>query len=125
MKKDRKHRRLVGALGGAGGALVLGTMVHYLIWPQQWSWELALSFETIGIFLNIMAVYVYLKEGKMKKDRKHRRLVGALGGAGGITFGAMLSYLTLPQAWTWGLALSFETIGLFLIIMAVFFDLKE
>jgi hypothetical protein len=65
MKKDNK-RRLVGALGGGGGALVLGTMLSYLTLPHLWSWErswqMALSFEIIGIFLIIMAVYVDLRE---------------------------------------------------------------
>ncbi len=60
MKRDSK-RRLVGALGGGGGAMVFGTMLSYLIFPL-WKWQLALSLEIIGIFLITMAVYVDLKE---------------------------------------------------------------
>jgi tryptophan 2,3-dioxygenase len=38
MKKDNK-RRLVGALGGAGGTLVLYTMLSIVIFPDLWSYE--------------------------------------------------------------------------------------
>jgi len=71
VKKDNR-RRLVGALGGAGGALVLGTMLSIVIFPQgwseEWSWKMALFLEIIGVFLIIMAVYVDLKE-EMRKSK--------------------------------------------------------
>ena len=71
MKKDNK-RALVRALGSAGGALVLGTMLSIVIipdlWSYEWSWKMALFPEIIGIFLIIMAVYVDLRE-EMRKPK--------------------------------------------------------
>ena len=56
-----KYDRLVGALGGGGGALALGTLLSYIIWPRSWFWQTALTFEVIGIFMIIMSVFFHLK----------------------------------------------------------------
>ncbi|MEM3833332.1 MAG: hypothetical protein QW128_07070 [Thermoprotei archaeon] len=68
MRGRTEEERLVGALGGAGGTLVLGPLLSYFIVPETRNLRLLLIFETIGIFLIAMAAVVHLRKRK-RKDR--------------------------------------------------------
>lgn len=52
--------RLVGALGGGGGALALGSLINYLLWET--SLYLLIVFEAIGIFLLTLAIIIYTRK---------------------------------------------------------------
>jgi hypothetical protein len=54
--------RLVGGLGGAGGALVLGNLLNFVLFPQVLFWEMFLAFEIIGVCLIIMAPIIHLRD---------------------------------------------------------------
>jgi hypothetical protein len=65
MKKTKTDRdRLVGALGGAGGALILTTFLNYLFYQSWWQsiWLMNLSFGIIGALLISAAVTIHLKK---------------------------------------------------------------
>jgi hypothetical protein len=65
MKKTKTGRdRLVGGLGGAGGALALSAFLNYLFYPswRESTWVMNLSFGIIGTFLVLSAVFVHLKK---------------------------------------------------------------
>jgi hypothetical protein len=65
LKKTKTDRdRLVGGLGGAGGALVLIAFFNYLFYPSWWEsiWVMNLSFGIIGTFLVLSAVFIHLKK---------------------------------------------------------------
>jgi len=55
--------RLVGGLGGAGGALVLSAFFNYLFYPlwRESTWVMNLSFGIIGTCLVLAAVFIHLK----------------------------------------------------------------
>jgi hypothetical protein len=55
--------RLVGALGGAGGALLFTVLLDFLFNPSWWGsiWLLNLSFTVIGASMLAVAVFLDLK----------------------------------------------------------------
>jgi hypothetical protein len=58
IKKKSQHDRLVGALGGAGGTLVLIPLLDYLLLPRIWSLEVSIVSEAIGIFLITLGIII-------------------------------------------------------------------
>ena len=64
MKKAKTGRdRLIGGLGGSGGALALSALLDYLFYP---SWRestqiITLSLGIIGTCLVLVAVFIHLK----------------------------------------------------------------
>jgi len=64
MKKVKTDRdRLIGALGGAGGALALIAFFNYLFYPswRESTWVMNLFFGIIGTCLILAAVFVHVK----------------------------------------------------------------
>ncbi len=64
MKKTKTDKdRLIGGLGGAGGALLLTVLFDYLLNPSWWgsTWLLNLSFVIIGTSLVLVALFIDLK----------------------------------------------------------------
>jgi multisubunit Na+/H+ antiporter MnhB subunit len=65
MKKAKTDRdRLIGGLGGAGGALLFTVLFEYLSNPswRESNWLLYLSFVIIGTSLVLAAVFLSLKD---------------------------------------------------------------
>jgi hypothetical protein len=63
-KQKTDRDRLVGGLGGAGGALILSAFFNYLFYP---SWRestlvMNLSFVIIGTLFILTAVFINLKK---------------------------------------------------------------
>lgn len=65
MKKAKTDRdRLIGGLGGAGGALLLMMLFEFLFDSSRWesTWLMNLFFVVIGASLVLVAVYMQLRE---------------------------------------------------------------
>jgi len=62
IKKKNRHDRLVGALGGAGGTLVLSPLLDYLLLPSIWNPEVTIVSEAIGIFLITLGTIIHIRK---------------------------------------------------------------
>jgi len=65
VKKAKTDRdRLIGALGGAGGALLLSVFFNYFLEPswRESIWLMNLCFVVIGASLVLAAVFINLKK---------------------------------------------------------------
>jgi hypothetical protein len=65
MSNTKNRNRLVGALGGAGGALVLTAFFNYLFYGSWWEsiWLMNSSFGIIGALLIFAALTIRSKKG--------------------------------------------------------------
>jgi len=61
-RKQSLRNRLVGALGGAGGTLVLAPLLNYLLLPGIWNVEVSIVFEVIGVLLIVLGIIVYQRK---------------------------------------------------------------
>jgi len=72
--ETKTNRRLVGGLGAAGGGMILGSLLCYLLVPQSWHWTATpLIVEgVIGIFLLSLALVIRkeaIRKGKYNIKR--------------------------------------------------------
>ena len=70
MKKTVTDReRLVGYLGGAGGALALVAFFNYLFYQSWWEdiWFMNVIFGIIGVFLILLAILLRLRKQNTNK----------------------------------------------------------